>query len=64
LKADAPDNAVELLSKNLIGPLMEKMLADGTVHEYEVDTEAIHTESPGHILGLLHRGQRGRPGQG
>ena len=47
LKADAPDNAVELLSKNLIGPLMEKMLADGTVHEYEVDTEAIHTESPG-----------------
>jgi hypothetical protein len=47
LKADAPNDAVELLSKNLIGPLMEKMLADGTVHEYEVDTEAINTESPG-----------------
>ncbi len=47
LKADAPDDAVEKLSKNMIVPLMEKMLADGTIHEYEVDTEAIHTEAPG-----------------
>jgi hypothetical protein len=47
LKADAPDNAVETLSKNLFVPLMEKMLADGAIHEYEVDTEAIHTEAPG-----------------
>jgi hypothetical protein len=47
LKADAPDDAVETLSKNLIVPLLEKMLADGTIHEYEVDTEAIHTEAPG-----------------
>ena len=47
LKADAPDNAIDILSKNLFVPLMEKMLADGTIHEYEVDTEAIHTESPG-----------------
>lgn len=47
LKADAPDDAVDTLSKNLIVPLMEKMLADGTIHEYEIDTEAIHTESPG-----------------
>ena len=46
LKADAPPNAVEMLSKNLIVPLLEKQLADGTIHEYEVDTEAIHTESP------------------
>ena len=47
LKADAPNDAVELLSKTLIVPLMEQMLADGTIHEYEVDTEAIHTEDPG-----------------
>lgn len=47
LKADAPNDAVESLSKNLIVPLMEKMLADGTIAEYEVDTEAIHTEAPG-----------------
>ncbi len=47
LKADAPDDAVEILSKNLVVPLMEKMLAEGTIHEYEIDTEAIHTEAPG-----------------
>ncbi len=47
LKADAPNDAVAMLSKNMIVPLMEKMLADGAIHEYEVDTEAIHTASPG-----------------
>jgi len=47
LKADAPHDAVEHLSKGLIVPLMEKLLADGTLHEYEVDTEAIHNEDPG-----------------
>jgi len=46
LKPDAPDNAVEKLSKSLIAPMMEKLLADGTLHEYEIDTEAIHTEAP------------------
>lgn len=47
LKADAPNNAVDILSTNLVVPLLEKMLADGTIHEYEIDTEAIHTEAPG-----------------
>ena len=47
LKADAPDDAVETLSKNLVVPLLDKMLADGTILEYEVDTQAIHTEAPG-----------------
>lgn len=47
LKADAPDDAIEKLSKNLIVPLLEKMLADGTIHEYEIDTEAEHTQAPG-----------------
>lgn len=47
LKADAPDDAVEMLSTNLVVPLMEKMLADGTIHEYEIDVEAIHTQAPG-----------------
>jgi hypothetical protein len=47
LKADAPANAVDTLSNGLIVPLMEKMLADGTIHEYEIDTQAIHTEDPG-----------------
>jgi hypothetical protein len=49
LKADAPDDAVAILSKNLLVPVMEKLLADGTIHEYEIDTEAIHTEAPGTI---------------
>ncbi len=47
LKADAPDDAVEILSKNLFVPFFEKLLADGTIHEYEIDTLAIHTEAPG-----------------
>jgi hypothetical protein len=47
LKADAPDDAVESIAKNFIVPLMEKLLAAGAVVEYEVDEEAIHTESPG-----------------
>jgi hypothetical protein len=47
LKADAPDDAVEMLSKSLLVPFFEKLLADGTIHEYEVDTEAIHTGAPG-----------------
>jgi hypothetical protein len=47
LKADVPDDAVDTLSKSLVVPMMEKLLANGTIHEYEVDTEAIHTEAPG-----------------
>ncbi len=47
LKADAPDDAVETISKSFIVPLMEKALQDGTVSEYEVDEEAIHTQAPG-----------------
>ena len=50
LKPDAPSNAVDTLSKKLIVPLMEKLFADGTLHEYEVDTQAIHTEAPGSFL--------------
>ena len=47
LKADASDDAVDKISKQLLVPMMEKLLADGAILEYEVDTEAIHTESPG-----------------
>lgn len=47
LKADAPTDAVDTLSKNMLVPLLEKQLADGNIHEYEIDTEAVHTEAPG-----------------
>lgn len=50
LKADAPDDAVDQLSKNLIVPILEKQLGDGTIHEYEIDTQAVHTEAPGTFL--------------
>lgn len=47
LKADASDDAVDSLSKHLVAPMLEKLLADGTLHEYEIDVEAIHTDAPG-----------------
>jgi hypothetical protein len=47
LKPGAPDDAVAALSKRLVVPLLEKLFADGTLREYEVDTQAIHTEAPG-----------------
>lgn len=47
LKPDAPQHALETLSKSYIVPMLEKLLADGAIVEYEIDTEAIHTEAPG-----------------
>ena len=47
LKKDAPDDAIGTLSKNLIVPLLEKQLADGTIVEYEIDVAAVHTNAPG-----------------
>jgi hypothetical protein len=47
LKPDAPDDAIEQLSKNFVVPLLEKQLADGTIVEYEIDVPAVHTSSPG-----------------
>jgi hypothetical protein len=46
LKPEAPDGALDLLSKTLFVPLLEEAMADGSVLEYEIDTEAIHTDSP------------------
>jgi hypothetical protein len=47
LKEDAPDDAIDTLAKVAIVPRMEKLLADGVINEYEIDTEAVHTDSPG-----------------
>ncbi len=46
LKSDAPEDAVNTLAGAIV-PMMEKMLANGTIVEYEIDQEAIHTEAPG-----------------
>ncbi len=47
LKGDVPEHAIETLSKSFIVPILEKLIADGSLIEYEIDTEAIHTEAPG-----------------
>jgi len=47
LKPDAPPDALESLCKNVYAPFFDKLLADGTIYEYELDVETIHTESPG-----------------
>jgi hypothetical protein len=46
LKPTAPDEAVGILSKGIFEPVFEKLLADGSIVEYEVDEEAIHTQAP------------------
>ena len=46
LKADAPEDALDSIAKNFFVPVLEKMLANGTIHEYEIDTQAIHTQDP------------------
>ena len=50
LKPDASDDALDTFSKSLVVPLMEKQLAAGTIAEYEIDTQAIHTDAPGEFL--------------
>jgi hypothetical protein len=46
LKDSAPNDALDTVAKSFIVPMMEKLLADGSIVEYEIDEEAIHTESP------------------
>jgi len=50
LKPTAPDNALDSLSANLVGPLLEKLLADGSLIDWEIDTEAVHTDAPGEFM--------------
>jgi hypothetical protein len=50
LKPDAPNDAVATLSKSVFVPLLEKLLADGTLVEYEIDEETIHTASPDQFI--------------
>jgi hypothetical protein len=46
LNDGAPDDAVALVSKTIFVPLFEKLLADGTLIEYQIDVQAEHTEAP------------------
>jgi hypothetical protein len=53
LRADAPHDAVERLSENMMVPMLEKLLADGSIYEYELDTQAVHTTDPDTFLIVL-----------
>jgi len=49
-----------MLSEHLIVPAMEKLLADGSIEEYEIDEAAIHTTAPGLFsLSTLRRNRKG-----
>ena len=39
--------AVEKFNKEVMVPLLEKLLADGAIHNYQIDAETIHTRNPG-----------------
>lgn len=47
LKKDAPGTALDAISGDVVAPLLEKLLSDGTILEYEIDTMAVHTAAPG-----------------
>ena len=63
LKADAPEDAVDILAKSFIVPLMEKMMSEGAIVEYDLDTQAIQ---PTHraLFHVLYGAQRRGSGQG
>jgi hypothetical protein len=50
IRPDAPPNVVDTLSKNFFAPLLEKMLADGAIFEWETDTYADPKDAPGTFL--------------
>ncbi|MGH9698470.1 MAG: hypothetical protein ACRD52_03320 [Candidatus Acidiferrales bacterium] len=41
--------AVEKFDKEIMVPTLEKLLADGSIHAYQIDEETIHTGNPGSI---------------
>jgi hypothetical protein len=47
LKADAPSDAVDVISKSFIVPLMEQLMSSGAIVEYDIDTQALHSDAPG-----------------
>ena len=50
LKPTADADSFNILCTAVFVPVMEKLLAQGAIQEYDIDTEAIHTEAPGMIF--------------
>jgi hypothetical protein len=46
LKADAPNDAVAMLSKALFVPFFDKLMDEGAVTAYQIAEESIHTQDP------------------
>lgn len=55
LKADAPANAIETLSKQAIMPLLEPLVASGAIIQYEIDEEAFSTGSGAFFISFMAR---------
>ncbi|MCC7463144.1 MAG: hypothetical protein IT480_11860 [Gammaproteobacteria bacterium] len=47
LKDDAPDDTLDVLASTFVVPMLDKLVADGTLQGYEIDTESVHTQKPG-----------------
>ena len=45
-KADAPNDAIDIISKSVIVPLYEKLLAEGAVQAYQIAEQAVHAADP------------------
>ncbi len=50
IRPDAPADAVDQLSKYFFGPVLEKMLVDGAIFEWETDVYDNPKDSPGTFL--------------
>ncbi len=50
MRPEAPKDVVDILSKNYFAPPLEKMLADGSIFEWETDVYADPQDSPGTFL--------------
>jgi len=60
LKPDAPGDAIDQFAKNFYVPLLEKLLADGSIYEYEIDEQALHTQDPAvFIIVVIANGAEG-----
>jgi hypothetical protein len=47
LKDGASEEVLDNICQHFVVPVLEKLLADGSLVEYEIDTMAVHTEAPG-----------------
>lgn len=53
-------DTVEKFEKEVMVPMLEKLLADGAIHNYQIDEESIHTGNPGTVsIAVITNGAEG-----